>query len=186
MELNPARNMRDNIKSSYRAISSKKKAWENVDQLLNGAEKPGDKQHRIKWETQYLLFISLYCWDQSPITPDPWYQNESLKQKNLTLSEGGSGYVALQQSKHPQVSGAWWTAHMSAEGDDHCDCMATLNYFEMKVVTKRGSWVLGKSKCHSYLQEVKIGSQILQAWQPDFSHREGDGRSNPGRHFQTH
>lgn len=38
MELNLARNVKDNTKSLYRAISSKKKAGENVDQLLNGAE----------------------------------------------------------------------------------------------------------------------------------------------------
>lgn len=69
----------------------------------------------------------------------------------------------------------WWGRELwgDHEKDGWCHQVATLNYLWKAVVTGRGSWGIEKSTWHSCLQDGQVGSGILQACQPDFSHREG-------------
>lgn len=74
----------------------------------------------------------------------------------------------------------WWDGLTSAEGAVWCHCNATFNYLILIMVTRRGSWRLEETKCHSCLQvsrhkELQASQPHLDAW-----------KANIGTHFQTH
>jgi len=119
LELNLARDVKDNKKGFSKYISSKRKSRDNVEPLLNevGVLVTEDT------EKAELLnaFFAVFAAKIGPLESQSLeVREEAWQTYNLPLVE--EDCVRDHLSKHPQIHGPRWNAPTSAEGAGGCHC----------------------------------------------------------------
>lgn len=184
MELNQARDVKDNKKSFSKYISNTRlgQVWD---------------PYWKKWKT-FLLRTRKRLREWRPSFPQPLPARIPLRNPSFHRPGRKAGARKMSsrwkrirsgntQANSEQVSPCpWWDASIDAEGPGRCCCEATCNNPWLTMVSGRSVQRLEESKCHSSLPEGWEGRcGEPHGSQPHLEPQE-DRASDPANHWQVH